>query len=364
MSVATLVDDDPDVIRRLLDDGRYGDAERRCRALAAGADREAATRARLLLPFVYAKAYFALGLEPAPYFMFRHRANAACEFVSFDGDGMRTCLAGGAAVSLRAFLASSKRKGVIVGNSVTAGSGVSGDAAVVHNRLNAADPDWLWFNLSVMGHNSTQNLLALEHHLAGAVSAVVYCGGMIDYLFALSWRRRHGALPFWGEESYFGAPLDLNPELCAGAAATDWATTGWTHDAVAARGAAAIAAMAALCRRLGARLLVMLQPHLGLCAKPPSPEEAMMQANLARDARRPTDQVHGVCKRAHLQLGRWAPEIRGAFHHAAAAADVEFCDANVLPAFLTSDQMFADYIHVTDAGHAAIAAEIRRWAAT
>lgn len=309
---------------------------------------------RLRLAGVYTRCFFDAGVEPAPYIMFRQKTDIRLATLRFDEHGFRPCIKQGETICVEAFRGTTLRRNVIVGNSTSAGSGVSAETNVVHNILNSWRAEDLWLNASMMGHNLFQNAVLLELMDLPSLENLVICGGAVDILFATAWEKlTAGYPPYWGEHRYVDGRFHS-------AQADSTAERRWSEAEIGHFFDIALGKLGRLARSLGARCLFVFQPHLVLCAKPRSPEEALVLSrwNASTGVPGALAELKGAYRSAQLQLDAWQRFIGECLPVLCRKHGIEWCDANAADHFITAEFLFPDPIHLVDTGHQALAALI------
>ena len=289
------------------------------------------------------RAFWRAGASELPYLMYRPVPNYASDCVSFDDLGMRRSMKAGAPVVYEDFLSTPLRRGVVIGNSASAGVGVSGDAATLASVLNQRMPDTVWFNLSIGGHGLLQNAIALDLLAPDRFDYLVICGGLIDYLAPLTAVAKTPHFPAY-----------IAPHQSEGHSAYDIAANGWSERDLARTQRRAVEMMADRATRGGARTLFMLQPHLALTSKVLAPAECCMTAVYERTADRPV-------WKAHTKMAPYRQQIISEYAAVCAAAGIDFRNANDDPRFTAADWLYLDYIHVNDPGHVRMAGIVTDW---
>ena len=135
-------------------------------------------------------------LIPVPYIMLAPQAHYVSPSANTDEMGFRLSFKNGARVSRAEFMATPGKKGIILGNSVSWGTGASHDINVVHNVLNRDMPNTTWFSLALRMSTLTQERLSAELFAPLDVDHVVWITGGLFIMLGLSPEDHSRFMPF------------------------------------------------------------------------------------------------------------------------------------------------------------------------
>lgn len=270
--------------------------------------------------------------------------------ITIDADGFRQGWDGDHSFDYRAFCAADGPKGIILGNSVAFGVGVSHDRMTLANQLNArrrpGDP--LWHNFSLRGSSLTQERLMAELHAPDDLTHVVWCSGVSSLVYAIGigpdavnpspYLRDRLVRQLLNGPPHQPAP-DINARLntMVPTLFRDWEVmSAWLS-----------------ARRV--RFTFLVQPELAWVNKPLSSEEETLVAIYDRQ----TKGVAAIHQPDTILPLR--PPFQRALMDCGKAAKMPVIDTNDLQDLKTAEWLFMDRIHLTDKGHAALADIVVRW---
>jgi len=290
------------------------------------------------------RAFWRAGVDPKPYLMYTAKPLYEDGGLSFDAMGMRATFGKQTKLSYDGFLRTTRRRGLIIGNSTAAGVGVRSDGDTLASKLNQLTPDVLWYNLAIGGHNLIQNALALDLLAPEKFDYVVLCGGLIDFLAPLTLDRGTSFLPAYIPPHQ---AADLPTQF-------DIDKNGWTVEGVLKSNRRALESIAARVSRSGSKALFMLQPHLGMTSKQLCVQERCMVGVYHNTATQPI-------WIAHTKISDYAQTISDSYAEMAAHLSLSYIDANAQPSMVSSAWLYLDFIHVNELGHLRMAEMVLSW---
>lgn len=308
-----------------------------------------------------------------PYVMFFHQPGCVTASFTTDAWGFRRCLWQGRPLSYDLYSDRSLNapRGAVVGSSAAFGVGVTGDEATLPSRLNQSGT-CAWFNFSGRAYNSTQELLIFLLHLPERIEKVLLFTGVNQlvlseiaeevspvynaFYFQSQFERGlnridggglRGAARHLTQALQERFSMDPTPASVQGDPQQRYARQWdcFQRD---------LRIWRLLREALGFDLYLVLQPVAVWLDKPLSPEEAELFALL--DALSPVDSGRALFDRLEPVRGRYQVDLRD---HCAREG-IAYLDLNELESLKSKEWLFVDRVHLTDAGTATAADEIRK----
>lgn len=310
-----------------------------------------------------------------PYLMFfQHPGRRAASFTT-DNLGFRTSVRAGQSLNFEEFCRLNGPRAALVGGSTAFGVGATSDAQTLTSRLNGMG-DRVWFNFAGRAFNSTQEWILFLLHLPPDVETVVLFTGINNLALSHVAGSTSPIYNSFYNQSVFeqalarglpggvqGAARDLFRELtrkarrlsspAPSANGTGRSVTDERIQAILACFRRDLQVWSLLRKALGFRLLFAFQPVASWIQKEFSPEEKEMFTLLDEIQGPHWDILSGY-------LTEWAPTYRDEVRRICGSLEVPFVDLNEAASLRQPQWLFVDRAHLTDAGYALCADEIRR----
>lgn len=300
-----------------------------------------------------------------PYLMFFQHPQRKTPAFTTDDLGFRTTIRAGKPLNFDEFCRSDRPHAALVGGSTAFGVGATSDAQTLASHLNGAG-DRVWFNFAGRAFNSTQEWILFLLHLPADVETVVLFTGVNN--LALS-HLAGSTSPIYNSfytQSVFEQTLtrrDLFHEIARKVRrvpSPPVSNNGADRNVTTERIQAILACFrrdlqiwSLLKKAIGFRLCFAFQPVASWIQKDLSAEEKEMFALLDEIQGPHWDILSGY-------LTEWAPTYRAEVRRICESLEVPFVDLNEAASLRQPQWLFVDRAHLTDAGYALCAEELRK----
>ncbi len=282
-----------------------------------------------------------VALLPVPYIMCAPAGDFASPSANTGDMGFRLSFKDGARISRAEFANLSGEKGIVIGNSVSWGTGATHDTKVVHNALNELMPKTTWLSLALRQTTLTQERLAAELFAPLDIDHVVWITGSVFLSIAATTADHRNFLPY-AMQRRFEKTLGGMPKSDK----TDFAQRRAQMRVLLER------ELILLRRVFGSRarnLVFAVQPSLQTCGKrlhAAEQELARLFYAMPGNLKEPNSDLHQALAKLFRKDARSLCEKHG----------IAFVDMDEAPHFQTNEWLFVDPAHMNDAGHRVLAA--------
>lgn len=277
---------------------------------------------------------------PVPYIMYAPQPDYASPSANTDEIGFRLSFKNNKRLTRAAFSAASGEKGIILGNSVSWGTGTTHDTKVVHNVLNDRMPSTSWYSFALRQTTFTQERLAAELFAPLDVDHAVWISGDVALYLAMTDLDHRYVSPYPSQRQYEKQlEFKASPNLPGFEQRFHEVRTLFERELI-------------LFKRVfgqGARNLVFAhKPKLSTCGKTLHPAEVELaqlhdaMPGMLKDPKTDAQRALDVGFRKHARI---LCERHG----------ITFIDMDQSPRVKTPDWLFVDDGHMNDAGHDVLA---------
>ncbi|MEK6749581.1 MAG: AMP-binding protein [Pseudomonadota bacterium] len=278
-----------------------------------------------------------LPAQPDPVLGMISAANYRSKTLNTDARGFRCTIRNAQALTLEEFGRCATRRGVVLGNSVAYGIGVSGDQYTLASQLNAHTPDICWYNLAIRRSTLAQEVEALRRNSQRPMDYVIWFSGVNNLNFFLAGLASHLLTRTTGKISLDEA---------------DWASK---YVRFKQGVQAELTSLARILPGNGVSVMFCLQPLWTWARKPLTWQESALfsifDASVDKPLRRPLGALIGPLYQDYAQCVAAACRQAG----------YRLLDFNRHPEFnIRGMWTYIDRLHLTDFAHAQVAAILEK----
>lgn len=284
-------------------------------------------------------------LIPFPYLMLLPMPHYRTATANADSHGFRVSIKNGTRLSLRKVRDAAVKKGIVLGNGQIWVTGATSDDAVVHNVLNQRRAGEFWCSLALRATNLTQERVAAELFAPLDVRYAVWISGSRFLNGAMTTASHAKHIPASGPNYTSILGLDQSSDH-------ESVDIDRRFQQVIDLFDREMEIYARTFRATALDIPFGLQPILDYCGKRHSPEErAILNSQLNENGVPSVDpEVVRQFKNEFVKRARVICANHG----------VCFLDMSAEPEFQVPEWLFVDGVHLTDAGHVALASVVSR----